>query len=189
MNLLKLARQIALQIKQASVQNYKALLNANEQAQAAAIDPYDDMTPEESKQLKDIAKIFAIVTDKAYRQGVPGTEIRYMLEKAKKSAINLYGKTNNQAIKKDLGSLLGAANKVQYIEIPSQMVGSAATVSTPKNNVETSSNDSYNDNQTQKMLDVAKGLANVDRDPYRSLSNQPAGDVWETPGDPSMRPF
>lgn len=188
MNILKFARKTVLKIKRASLQNYKALLLAYEKAQAASIDPYDDVSQDELKKIKDVARSVAIVTNKAYRTGVEGKEIKYFMDKVKSQTGALLASTKSSVFKKDLNELISALRNVQSIDIPAQIsgAGSASEVKMKQDSItavppqETETDDEIESGLTYQMEDVVDRLVHKN-DPYKDISGRPYGDKWYTP--------
>lgn len=135
MNLVSVANKFYRQIKIASNNNYKNLLRVHELAQAAAIDPYSDYSPQEQKDLQNLLRTISILTDKAYRTGVDASNVKMFLDKAKGQVQKILAATHTPAIKNDLGKLMTALESVQTIDIPSQMAGNTSEMVMPEDKV------------------------------------------------------
>jgi hypothetical protein len=177
MNLISVANRYYRQIKVASSDNYKKLLKVQELAQAAAIDPYGEYSPEEMASVQKLLKTISVITDKAYRSGIDAPHLKYFVDGAKSQILKInVGAT--EPVKSQMTKLMNAISEIQMIDIPSQMSGNTAQVMPEETITSSTPNSTPNQNKEpdgklpQEMQDMAD-----------SLSRRPTDKetLWHTP--------
>lgn len=127
MSLISVANRYYRQIKLASNDNYKKLLKVQELAQAAAIDPYGEYSPEEMSSVQKLLKTISVLTDKAYRTGIDASHLKYFVDNAKSQILKI-NIAASEPVKSQMTKLMNAINEIQIIDIQGQMSGNTAQV-------------------------------------------------------------
>jgi hypothetical protein len=177
MNLISVANRYYRQIKVASSDNYKKLLKVQELAQAAAIDPYGEYSPEEMASVQKLLKTISVITDKAYRSGIDAPHLKYFVDGAKSQILKInVGAT--EPVKSQMTKLMNAISEIQMIDIPSQMSGNTAQVMPEETITSSTPNPTPNQNKDPdgKLPPEMQGVAD-------SLSRRPTDKetLWHTP--------
>lgn len=124
MSIYKIAQRYENLVRQANSANYADLVSIHEMAQALAMDPYEELSPEEGSAAIEIAKLTAALADRAYRSGLSASELKWSADKIKNKLLNYGMDSKLNGIKDQLGAILSKFQGLVVSDIPGQMGGS-----------------------------------------------------------------
>lgn len=120
MSIYKVAQRYEQIVRQAST-SYADLVSIHEMAQALAMDPYEDLSPEQAGVAIEIAKLTAALADRAYRSGLSANELQWAVNKIKNKLLQYATNPELDGIQSGLGSILSKLQNLSISNIPAQL--------------------------------------------------------------------
>ena len=120
MSIYKVAQRYEQIVRQAST-SYADLVSIHEMAQALAMDPYEDLSPEQAGVAIEIAKLTAALADRAYRSGLSANELQWAVNKIKNKLLQYAMNPELDGIQSGLGSILSKLQNLSISNIPAQL--------------------------------------------------------------------
>lgn len=120
MSIYKVAQRYEQIVRQAST-SYADLVGIHEMAQALAMDPYEDLSPEQAGVAIEIAKLTAALADRAYRSGLSASELQWTVNKIKNKLLQYAMNPELDSIQSSLGAILSKLQRLSISDIPAQM--------------------------------------------------------------------
>lgn len=131
MKLAQVAQKYQRQIK-AQLAIYPKLVELHELAEALAFNPYEDLSPEAMTAGQDIAHKFGVLLDRAWRQGLSASELKFSVDKIKSKILQYATDPKLQQLGKELEIILSKLQNLPLGEVAAQQPVTPEPVSDPE---------------------------------------------------------